>query len=145
MGVIASLFVALKSVSSKNRNGFEFLRTGRSIAFVFCVSVLLTFVTACGQAPVQIVDGKGLGPIALDKSTFADVTAAFGKECRITNHNNYSEQCIYEALGLSFFRRFGSPTNPVFSIKVMPPFKGATQKGIVVGRSSLQDVETKYG
>ncbi|HEX8845269.1 MAG TPA: hypothetical protein VF791_11525 [Pyrinomonadaceae bacterium] len=89
-------------------------------------------------------DGVGIENIAVGRSSLRDVVARFGNDYELIDHNKYSYEARYFDLRLSFYYRYGDEHKKIFVIDIRPPFRGVTESGIVLGKSTLGDVEGKY-
>jgi hypothetical protein len=98
------------------------------------------------EEPISIIkEGVGIEGIAVGKSTVDDVVKKFGKNYRWLTNKKYSYQMSYERLGLSFYLCQADTRKQIFVIEIKSPYKAKTSKGIVLGESSLEDIEKKYG
>jgi hypothetical protein len=110
--------------------------------------ILILTVTLLVQPqnpPVYVTAGIGVDGVAVGFSTKNTVTARYGDEYQLVEHNKYSYEMKYEQLGMSFWYRFEDPQQKIFAISVWPKSRGFTAGGIVVGRSTLKDVFDEYG
>lgn len=64
--------------------------------------------------------------ITVHKSSINDAIKMFGNNYRISEHNNFSRQYSYEALGLSFYYKIEDPKKTIFVVKIRYPFSGKT-------------------
>ncbi len=113
----------------------------------------ISFLSFMAEEQHQLVPGKGIdNEIILGQTTRTEVTAKYGEDFKELRHyikkddgsdTLYSIQQRYEKLGLSFYYKPGKDV--FFSIHVRHPFNGVTDKGIVPGVSTMQDVIDKYG
>jgi hypothetical protein len=92
-----------------------------------------------------IIEGLGVGGIIVGNSRMSDVVLAYGEGFKLVQHNKYSYEAKYNDLGLSFYYCYSDEEKKIFTIKIKPPFHGSTNKGIIVGESTLQDVFDLYG
>ena len=51
----------------------------------------------------------------------------------------------YYRLGVAFYICQSDPKKEIFVIEMKAPYKAKTSKGIIMGKSTLEDVEKKYG
>ena len=93
----------------------------------------------------DIIDGFGVSGIIVGRSTMSDVVARYGEDFELVAHNKYSYEAKYKGLGLSFYYCYTDEEKKIFSIKIKPPCHGRTNRGIIVGESTLQDVFDLYG
>jgi hypothetical protein len=114
--------------------------------FIFCL-----FINTMGLNPVAqstskewvvITPGVGIGGVLINKSTEGDVSAIFGDKYALITHNKYSCEMKFDALGLSFFYCLKDEQKRIFLIEA---HQGVTDKGIVIGRSTANDVDKIYG
>lgn len=92
-----------------------------------------------------IKEGKGMSGITVGKSTMDDVIKKFGKEYKWIENKKYSYQMSYYKLGLSFYICQSDKRKQIFVIETKAPYKAKTSKGIILGKSTLEDVHKKYG
>lgn len=92
-----------------------------------------------------IVEGKGMSGITVGKSSMDDVIKKFGKEYKWIVNKKYSFQMNYYRLGVAFYICQSDPKKEIFVIEMKAPYKAKTSKGIIMGKSTLEDVEKKYG
>lgn len=107
---------------------------------------LLSFSNVFQTEPraVYVSAGLGVEGITVGYSTKSSVIAKFGKEYALVEHNKYSYEIRY-GTGMSFWYRYDDPEEIIFSIGLGPETHAFTGRGIVVGRSTLQDVFNAYG
>lgn len=91
-----------------------------------------------------IKDGVGIESIVVGQSVLSDTVARFGDDYKLIEHRQYSYEARYEKLGLSFYYRYGDEQKKIFEIEVRPPFRGVTENGLLLGKSTLEEVEKKY-
>lgn len=95
---------------------------------------------------VTIQEGIGIPDLLLRKTKFAEVEAKFGNQY-IKNYLylNQGEKSIrYESLGLSLiFRDYEDVL--LKEIGMEAPFRAITSKGIILGKSTLQEAIAVYG
>ena len=98
-----------------------------------------------------IQDGKGYSGIRINRSTRKDVESVFGSNFELLFHGGHSREMVYRDLGISFYwkpgysRLKGPESQKIFSIEFYFPFKGRTEKGISIGKSTVRDVIAHYG
>ena len=122
------------------------------ITLFIAAAVTVSFVQETAEL---LVPGVGIENRAtVGASTQNEIFTKYGKnytEIRHTSEvrpNGARPQVVsvehkYESQGISFFYRPNKDT--VIAIHVKAPFKAKTAKGIVLGESTLQDVENVYG
>jgi hypothetical protein len=89
-------------------------------------------------------ESVGLEGIVVGKSTMNDVIEKFGKNYRWVVHKKYSYQMAYPN-GLSFYICQSDKKKQVFDIEIKPPYKAKTHRGIILGKSTVEDVYRIYG
>ncbi|WP_078125109.1 hypothetical protein [Leptospira alexanderi] len=100
--------------------------------------------TSAPNSPlVTIKDGVGILDLVIDKTQFRDVESKFGNQYIRNHFNDEVIEIHYESLGLSFV--FDDHREEIREIKIQPPFLAITSKGIVLGKSTLQEVMDIYG
>ncbi len=94
---------------------------------------------------VKIVkEGVGLDGISVGRSTAADVVKKFGKPTKVVKYKKYSAQMVYPG-GISFYYCQSERKQTIFDIELRAPFQAKTSKGIVLSKSTLEDVYKLYG
>ncbi|MBC7798122.1 MAG: hypothetical protein H7Z37_14720 [Pyrinomonadaceae bacterium] len=114
-----------------------------SIAFI-SVSVVVHAQKNVEKTNV-IKEGKGIENISVGKSTMKDVEKRFGAEYKLITNKKYSYQMYYGKSGLSFYTCQLDPKKEIFLIEIKSPYKAKTSKGIELRKSTVEDVEEKYG
>lgn len=89
-------------------------------------------------------EGVGIEGIIVGKSTIDDVVKKFGKNYKWITHKKYSFQMAYPN-GLSFYICQSDKKKQVFDIEIKPPYKAKTSRGIILGKSTVEDVYKLYG
>lgn len=122
------------------------------LSFLLFIAAV-SFLSFVAEEQHQLTPGKGIdNDVLLGQTTRAEVTAKYGEDFKELKHyikkddgsdTLYSIQQRYEKLGLSFYYKPGKDV--FFSISVRHPFNGVSDKGIVPGVSTMQDVVDKYG
>jgi len=92
-----------------------------------------------------IIPGKGYGNFELEKTSQEEVEIALGKNYELIEHNSYSIELYYKALGVSFYFYQGQPERNVFTMRFDETFKGKTDKGISLNTTTIEDVIKIYG
>lgn len=115
-----------------------------AIALSVTLSVFANLVQSEGRA-VYVAAGLGIDGITVGYSTKNSVTSKYGDDYALIEHNHYSYEIRYRDTGMSFWYRYEDPEQRIFSIGLRPESRAFTGQGIVVGRSSLQDVFNAYG
>lgn len=90
-------------------------------------------------------EGVGIEGIAVGKSTMADVEKKFGKNYKWTAHKKYSYSMAYPNLGLTFYMCQTDKRKEIFDIEIKQPYKAKTGKGIILGKSTVEDIYKAYG
>ncbi|UPY79412.1 hypothetical protein FH581_011405 [Leptospira weilii] len=99
--------------------------------------------SALNSSIVTIKDGVGILDLVIDRNEFSEVESKFGNQY-VRNHFNFKYLEIhYESLGLSFI--FDHHSEEIHEIRIQPPFRAITSKGIVLGKSTLQEAMDIYG
>ena len=91
------------------------------------------------------VEGKGINGVTIGQTTAAEVTKKFGKDHQLIAYPNYSSQIKYEKLGISFYYCLADQKQKIFSIEFRKPYAVKTSKGIILGKSKVNDVFRIYG
>lgn len=92
-----------------------------------------------------IKEGKGMSGITVGVSTMDDVVKKFGKEYKWLVNKKYSYQMNYYRLGVAFYICQSDKRKQVFVIEMKAPYKAKTSKGIVLRKSTVEDIERLYG
>jgi hypothetical protein len=114
------------------------------IALSVTLSVFANLVQTADPG-VYVAAGFGIDGITVGYSTKNSVTSKYGDDYALIEHNHYSYEIRYRDTGMSFWYRYEDPEQRIFSIGLRPESRAFTGQGIVVGRSSLQDVFNAYG
>lgn len=115
-----------------------------AIALSVTLFVFANLVQTEGRA-VYVAAGFGIDGITVGYSTKNSVTSKYGDDYSLIEHNHYSYEIRYRDTGMSFWYRYEDPEQKIFSIALRPESRAFTGQGIVVGRSTLQDVFNAYG
>lgn len=91
-----------------------------------------------------IQEGKGISGLTVGKSTLDDVIKKLGKNYKWIVNKKYSYQMTYPN-GLSFYICQSDKRKEIFVIEIRQPYKAKTNKGIILGKSTLEDVHKIYG
>lgn len=91
-----------------------------------------------------VKEGVGFDGITVGKSTEADVIKKFGKKYKTKTYKKYSYQMIYPN-GVSFYICQADKRKQIFDIEIRAPFEAKTSKGIILGKSTLEDIHKLYG
>lgn len=89
--------------------------------------------------------GKGIDGVVIGKSTMDDVIKKFGTEYRWVVNKKYSFQMNYYRLGIAFYMCQADKKKEIFVIEMKAPFKVKTQRGVILGKSTVEEIEKKYG
>lgn len=92
-----------------------------------------------------IKEGKGMDGITIGKSSKSDIIKKFGNEYRWIENKKYSYQMNYYRLGIVFYICQSDKKEQIFVIEMKSPYKAKTAKGIILGKSTVEDVEKTYG
>lgn len=90
-------------------------------------------------------EGVGIEGIRVGRSTMNDVVKKFGKDYRTKKHGKYSTSISYPKIGLAFYMCQTDRRKEIFDIEIRAPFQAKTAKGIVLGESTLADIQRIYG
>jgi hypothetical protein len=92
-----------------------------------------------------VKEGVGFDGLKIGKSTMADVAKKFGKDYKWVTNKKYSYQMTYAKLGLAFYMCQSDKGKEIFDIEIRAPFQAKTSKGVVLGKSTLEDIYKIYG
>jgi hypothetical protein len=113
---------------------------------LFLFSSVFAQSKAKSQENYNIVkEGKGMSGITIGRSSMDDVIKKFGKEYKWIVNKKYSFQMNYYRLGLAFYICQSDKKKQVFVMEIKAPYKAKTSKGIILGKSTLEEVQKKYG
>jgi len=126
--------------------------------FVLALAVLVSCFSAVSNADAQSKkqtdkdtkkvkiarEGVGFDGLVVGKSTMADVAKRLGKGYKLKTHKKYSYQMIYPN-GLSFYVCQSDKRKQIFDIEIRVPFEAKTSKGVILGKSTLADIQKIYG
>ena len=121
-----------------------------TVALAVLTSCFLMFSIAEAQSTKQtnkvkvVQEGVGFDGIRVGKSTNADVIKKFGKDYKLKTHKKYSFQMIYPN-GVSFYFCQSDKRRQIFDIEIRAPFEAKTSKGVILGKSTLDDIYKIYG
>lgn len=121
-----------------------------TVALAIWVSCFLMCSIAEAQSTKQtskvkvVREGVGFDGIRVGQSTQADVVKKFGKNYKLKTHKKYSYQMIYPN-GVSFYYCQSDKRRQIFDIELRAPFEAKTSKGIILGKSTLEDIYKLYG
>jgi hypothetical protein len=101
--------------------------------------------TKLPEKTVTVKEGVGFDGLRVGKSTMADVVKKYGKDYKWIAHKKYSYQLSYPKLGLSFYLCQSDKLKQIFDIEIRAPFEAKTAKGVVLGKSTLDDIYKIYG
>src|ERR1044072_9619855 len=106
-----------------------------TVALSVTISVFVNVVQAQSRT-VYVAAGLGIEGITVGYSTKNSVTAKYGDDYALIEHDHYSYEIRYRATGMSFWYRYDDPEQKIFSLSMRPESRAFTAGGIVVGRSS---------
>lgn len=89
-------------------------------------------------------EGVGIEGIIVGKSTKQDVIKKFGKDYKWIVHRKYSYQMAYPN-GLSFYICQSDKKQQIFDIEINLPYKAKTSRGVILNKSTVEDVYKIYG
>ena len=92
-----------------------------------------------------IKEGKGMDGVTVGRSTKSDIEKKFGKDYKWVVNKKYSYQMTYANLGLAFYICQSDKKQQIFDIEMRSPFKAKTSRGVILGKSTLADVQKLYG
>jgi len=101
--------------------------------------------TPNGDKPSVIREGVGIEGIVVGKSTMDDVVKKFGRNYNWITNKKYSYQMIYPKLGLSFYICQTDKRKEIFVIEIKSPYRAKTSRGVVLGQSTVEEIEKIYG
>lgn len=105
--------------------------------------------TESGKTPTEnyniIKEGKGMSGVTIGVTTKNDIIKKFGNEYRWIENKKYSYQMNYYRLGVAFYICQADKKEQIFVIEMKAPYKAKTSKGIILGKSTVEDVEKVYG
>jgi Domain of unknown function (DUF4309) len=125
--------------------------------FAVALAILISCFLAVSEAKAQTKkpkptekikvakEGIGIEGLRVGSSTMKDVAKKFGKNYKWTAFKKYSYQMAYPKLGLAFYMCQSDKNKQIFDIEMRAPYQVKTGKGIVLGKSTLQDIEKIYG
>jgi hypothetical protein len=121
-----------------------------SLLFAACatnksVEAATSFAEKAHLDEETIIPGEGYANFVLEKTSQAEVEQALGKNYELIEHNSYSIELYYKALGVSFYFYQGEPERNVFSIHFHESFKGKTEEGIAPNTTTIENVIKIYG
>lgn len=90
-------------------------------------------------------EGVGIEGVAVGVSTMASVVKKFGKNYVKKTYGKYSNSINYPKLGLAFYYCQVDKTKEIFDIEIRAPYKVKTSKGVILGKSTLEDIYKIYG
>jgi hypothetical protein len=103
-------------------------------------------VTNLSLQKVNVIrEGVGVEGIIVGKSTMVDVVKKFGRDYNWVVNKKYSYQMTYAKLGLSFYICQSDKRKQIFDIEMKAPYRAKTSRGIVLGQSTVEDIEKVYG
>ncbi len=125
----------------------------KALALAVLISCFLIISDANGQnktpKPAEKMkvarEGVGIENLRVGVSTMADVVKKFGKNYKSSNYGKYSTAISYPKFGLAFYMCQADKNKQIFDIEIRAPYQVKTGKGIVLGKSTLQDIEKIYG
>lgn len=120
------------------------------VLFVLAAGISVAFIQ---QATVLLIPGVGIEKsyVTVGASTSTEIKTKYGASYREVKHyteingvkKHFSTERNYTKQGVSFY--FKPNKDTVFCIKVRQPYKAKTEKGIVLGTSTMQEVKDAYG
>ncbi len=122
----------------------------KKILFLLLFLLSISSVFAQNKPKAQenyniIKEGKGMSGITIGKSSMDDVIKKFGKEYKWIVNKKYSYQMNYYRLGIAFYICQSDKRKEVFVLEIKKPYKAKTSKGIILGKSTAEDIKRIYG
>jgi hypothetical protein len=127
----------------------------KMLAFAWLVCASLALTTAPPQLPTLhrddartrelISEGLSVGRIYVGHSTAADVADVYGKNFVSLEHGATVAEMLYAQLGLAFYYCPADEKKIIYRIEARAPFEGFTARGIILGKSTVNDVLKAYG
>jgi len=90
-------------------------------------------------------EGGGIDGITVGRSTMADAVRKFGKNYVKKTYGKYSYSINYPKIGLAFYYCQTDKKQEIFDIEIRAPYKAKTGKGIILSKSTLEDIYKIYG
>jgi hypothetical protein len=90
-------------------------------------------------------EGVGVDGITVGRSTADEVIKKFGKNYVKKTYGKYSFSLNYSKLGMVFYYCQTDKKKEIFDIELRAPYKAKTSKGIILGKSTVEDVRKIYG
>ena len=90
-------------------------------------------------------EGVGIDGVTVGISTMADVVKKFGKNYVKKSYGKYSNSLNYSKLGLAFYYCQADKSKEIFDIEIRAPYKAKTSKGVILGKSTLEEIYKIYG
>lgn len=113
------------------------------ILAISSVLISLNEVDNHSEKHIEIIGGKGFENYQIGKSTVQEVIEKYGNTFEKKDHNRYSTELIYKELGLSFYY-YPEESDTLIGIEFFHPFRGITDKGIILNESKMSEVEVAY-
>lgn len=89
-----------------------------------------------------ITSGKGFDKFIINSSTRSDVVKLLGNNFKEIEYMYPYRELEYKSIGVSFIF---SKTDTLWSIEFYYPFNGISDKGIILNKSTMKDVEKEFG
>lgn len=89
-------------------------------------------------------EGVGIEGITVGRSTADDVIKKFGKNYVKKTYGKYSYSLNYPN-GLAFYYCQTDKKKEIFDIEIREPYRAKTSRGIILGKSTVEDVRKVYG
>jgi hypothetical protein len=134
-------------IFEKIRQEIEMNKSYFTVALAVLLSCFLA-VSADAQSKSKekiAKEGGGIEGLRVGKSTMADVVKKYGKNYQSKNFGKYSTAISYPKLGLAFYMCQTDKRKEIFDIEMRAPFAVKTSKGIILGKSTLDEVYKAYG
>ncbi|HUR96855.1 MAG TPA: hypothetical protein VMZ26_02185 [Pyrinomonadaceae bacterium] len=112
---------------------------------IISMLALFLFTVFAQQAEMTVMEGERADSINIGESTESDVVASYGTDYKLIEHGKYSYEMLYKNLGLSFYYCSADPSKEIFVVEMEAPAGALTNKGILLGSSTIDDVLRVYG
>ncbi len=119
---------------------------------ILMIALGLVSMTLIEETPTRIIPGIGIeGYVTVNATTLTSIKTKFGSDYTEIKHyltlsgskSLYSVEHFYKKQGIAFY--YWANKDTVFAIHFFPAYKGKTDKNIVCGVSTMQDVVDAYG
>lgn len=124
----------------------------KNLTFIPVLAAGLISLSFIQQTLGLLIPGVGIeNYVTINATTKNEIKIKYGNDYKEVNHYSevgtgktlFSVEYVYKKQGVTFY--FKPDRDTVFAIHVMPPYKAKTSQGIVLGTSTMQDVQDAYG